>query len=79
MYSSRFARRPFYGVCCNELYLEVVEVLVQALELPVSAILHLAFNDEPEDVVGEAVSRYAGFDRGKVLALTSLHGKRSGT
>jgi hypothetical protein len=50
-----------------DLYLQIVEILVQTLKLPVPTVLHLALDDEPENIVGEAVTGDRGFDRGKLL------------
>lgn len=40
--------------------LEIVEVLIQTRQFPVTAIFHFAFNNEPEDVVSEAVTGNSG-------------------
>jgi hypothetical protein len=50
---------------CDELNLEVVKVLIQALKLPMPAILHLTFNNKPENIICETIPRNTCFYRSK--------------
>ena len=62
----------FQRMLLDKVDLKVVKILVETLQLPMPPVFHLAFYDEPEYIVGEAISRYGGFDRSEQLSRLAL-------